>query len=107
MPADQLRVVPAGPARERIAVAVERPAEIADEINLVGRRAREAIDALAAFLDRAVRAGASEVRVIHGFGSGALRRAVQEFLAGSPYCAAYRDAEPSAGGAGVTIAELA
>ena len=107
VPADQLRVVPAGPARERIAVAVERPAEIADEINLVGRRAREAIDALAAFLDRAVRAGASEVRVVHGFGSGALRRAVQEFLAGSPYCAAYRDAEPSAGGAGVTIAELA
>ena len=107
VPADQLRVVPAGPARERIAVAVERPAEIADEINLVGRRAREAIDALAAFLDRAVRAGASEVRVIHGLGSGALRRAVHEFLAESPYCAAYRDAEPSAGGAGVTIAELA
>ena len=107
VPADQLRLVPAGPARERVAVEVERPANTPDEINLIGRRAREAIDALAAFLDRAVRAGASEVRVIHGLGSGALRRAVHEFLAESPYCAAYREADSSAGGAGVTIAELA
>ena len=86
---------------------MDRPTETPDEINLIGRRAREAIDALATFLDRAVRAGASEVRVVHGLGSGALRRAVHEFLAGSPYCAAYREAEPSAGGAGVTIAQLA
>ena len=107
VPADQLRLVPAGPVRERVAVEVERPANTPDEINLIGRRAREAIDALAAFLDRAVRAGASEVRVIHGLGSGALRRAVHEFLAESPYCAAYREADSSAGGAGVTIAELA
>ena len=105
--ADQLRLVPAGPARERVAVLVDRPPETPDEINLIGRRAREAIEALATFLDRAVRAGASEVRVVHGLGSGALRRAVHEFLAESPYCAAYREAEPGAGGAGVTIAQLA
>ena len=67
---------------------------------------RDAIDALAAFLDRAVRAGLSEVRVVHGIGSGALRRAVHEFLASSPYCTTFRESEPAAGGAGVTIAEL-
>ena len=45
--------------------------------------------ALGTFLDRAVRAGLSEVRVVHGVGTGALRRAVQEFLAASPYCVTY------------------
>jgi DNA mismatch repair protein MutS2 len=105
--ADQLRVLGEAPPRERVAIAVDRPADAPEEINLIGRRAREAVDELAAFLDRAARAGVAEVRVVHGVGSGALRRAVHEFLASSPYCAAFREPEPSAGGAGVTIAELA
>ena len=94
------------PARERVAIEVDRPANAPAEINLIGQRVRDATDALAAFLDRAVRAGLSEVRVVHGIGSGALRRAVHEFLESSPYCAGFRESEPAAGGAGVTIAEL-
>jgi DNA mismatch repair protein MutS2 len=93
-----------------VAVEVERPtgrAADTDEINLLGWRARDAVDALEAFLDRAVRAGLAEVRVVHGIGSGALRQAVHEFLHGSPYCAAFREADPTTGGAGVTIVELA
>ncbi|HLY37515.1 MAG TPA: Smr/MutS family protein, partial [Candidatus Binatia bacterium] len=107
VPADQLRVVGEAPARERVAVAVERPAATAEEINLLGRRAREAVDELAVFLDRAARAGVGEVRVVHGVGTGALRRALHEYLGTSPYCATFRDAEPREGGAGVTIAVLA
>jgi DNA mismatch repair protein MutS2 len=103
---DLLRVVPSPPPRERVAVKVDRPSVSEDEINLIGRRAREAVDALATFLDRAARTGLAQVRVVHGLGSGALRRAVHEFLSETPYCTGYRDAEPSAGGAGVTIAEL-
>jgi DNA mismatch repair protein MutS2 len=107
VPADRLRVV-GGPApRARVAVEVERPETPEGEINLVGRRARDAVDALAAFLDRAMRSGLAEVRVVHGLGTGALRRAVHEFLATTPYCAAHRDADPAAGGAGVTVVELA
>jgi DNA mismatch repair protein MutS2 len=108
---NQLRVVAeptaATPARERVAVTVERaePDELS-EINLIGWRAREAIDALGTFLDRAVRAGVTEVRIVHGIGSGALRRAVHELLSTSPYCAHFRDSEQATGGAGVTIAEL-
>jgi hypothetical protein len=60
----QVRVVGEQPRRERVAVSVARPVE-ADhergEINLVGQRVREGIDALAAFLDRSVRLGLSEV----------------------------------------------
>jgi DNA mismatch repair protein MutS2 len=104
--ADQLRVVEGVVPRERVAVAIERPANVPGEINLIGRRAREALDLLGEYLDRALRAGLAEVRVVHGLGSGALRRAVHEFLGTLPYCTAYREAEPGAGGAGVTIAEL-
>lgn len=103
---DQLQVVGSEPARPRIVVEVTRPEESEDEINLIGHRAREAVDALAQFLDRAVRSGLAEVRVIHGLGSGALRRAIHSMLDTSPYCADYRAAEPGAGGAGVTIARL-
>jgi len=106
VPSGQLRVVGDAPARERVAIEVDRPADAPAEINLIGQRVRDAIDALGAFLDRAVRAGLSEVRVVHGIGSGALRRAVHEFLESSPYCAGFRESEPAAGGAGVTIAEL-
>jgi len=108
VPAAQLRVVEGPPARERIAVTVDRPDADAEpgEINLIGQRARDAVAALAAFLDRAMRAGRSEIRVVHGVGTGALRKAIREFLATSPYCVKYREAEPQAGGGGVTIAEL-
>jgi DNA mismatch repair protein MutS2 len=104
---DQLRVLGAEPARPRVVVEVARPADAPAEINLIGQRARDAMEALGQFLDRAARAGLAEVRVVHGLGSGALRRAIRELLDTSPYCADYRDAEPGAGGAGVTIARLA
>jgi DNA mismatch repair protein MutS2 len=105
----QIRVVEESGRRERVAVSVARPIETdheRGEINLVGQRVREGIDALAAFLDRSVRLGLSEVRVVHGLGTGALRRAVQEFLAASPYCAKFREDDGMRGG-GVTIVELA
>jgi DNA mismatch repair protein MutS2 len=103
---DQLRVIGSEPSRPRVVVEVARPVDAPDEINLIGQRARDAIDALNQFLDRAARAGLAEVRVVHGLGSGALRRAIHELLDSSPYCDDYRDAEPGAGGAGVTIARL-
>jgi DNA mismatch repair protein MutS2 len=106
----QLRVVADEPARrERVVVSVTRPPESDQErgeINLVGQRVREAIDALAAFLDRSVRLGLSEVRVVHGVGTGTLRRAIQEFLAASPYCAKFREEDSSRGGGSVTLVEL-
>jgi len=40
-------------------------------------------------------------------GTGALRRAVREFLADSPYCASYNEASRAEGGGGATIVELA
>src|SRR5262249_42083577 len=88
VPSAPLRVVSGAAAAPRVTaqVTTPEPETPSTEINLVGRRAQDAVAALGPFLDRAVRTGATEVRVVTGIGSGALRRAVQEFLASSPYC---------------------
>ncbi len=82
------------------------PGREASEISLLGLRAQEALEQLERFLDRAVRAGEGRVRIIHGVGSGALKRAVGDYLARCPYRVRFRGADPQEGGAGVTIVEL-
>jgi DNA mismatch repair protein MutS2 len=107
VPATTLRRLESGHAavvEVRVAPAAE---ETPQEISLLGLRAKEAVNTLQDFLDRATRARHSSVRIIHGIGSGALRRAVEQYLATSPYCAGFRPGEPREGGAGVTIADLA
>jgi DNA mismatch repair protein MutS2 len=109
VPLKQLRVAQDEAAKPRVVVQLApaaQPTDTPTELNLVGLHVREALDVLAAFLDRAARVGAPEVRVVHGIGSGALRRAVQQFLATSPYCQGFREADFGTGGSGVTIAEL-
>ena len=83
-----------------------RTSRRARELSLIGLRAREAVARLERFLDRAVQAGEDSVRIIHGVGSGALRRAIHDYLATSPYCADFRAGESNEGGAGVTVATL-
>ena len=69
-------------------------------------RTGEALRKLEEFLDQAYLTNRAEVRVIHGIGSGALKKAVHEYLETSPYCAGFRQAEPHQGGAGATIAKI-
>ena len=52
------------------------------------------------------RTSARSVRVVHGIGTGALKRAVAAYLTTSPYCRAFADAAPPEGGAGVTVVEI-
>ncbi len=95
---------PKAPAAAPITVSAQR-GETA-EVNLIGMRAPDALRRLEEFLDQAYLTNQSEVRVIHGVGSGALRRAVREYLSTSPYCTNFREAEPQAGGAGATIVQI-
>ncbi len=76
------------------------------EISLIGLRAREAIARLDQFLDQAIQDRLPSVRIIHGIGSGALKRAVADYLSASPYCGDFREGDPGEGGAGVTVANL-
>jgi DNA mismatch repair protein MutS2 len=76
------------------------------EVNVIGQRAEEARDAVDQFLDRAVMATASRVRIVHGHGMGVLKKAIQELLAKHPHVARFYPAPQQEGGAGATIVEL-
>jgi DNA mismatch repair protein MutS2 len=76
------------------------------ELNLIGMRTTDALRALEEFLDTAFLTNRPEVRIVHGIGSGALRKAVADYLGTSPYCASFRGAEPHHGGAGATIVQM-
>jgi DNA mismatch repair protein MutS2 len=77
-----------------------------NELNLIGMRTTDALRKLEEFLDTAFLTNRAEVRIVHGIGSGALRKAVAEYLGTSPYCASFRGAEPHHGGAGATIVQM-
>ena len=76
------------------------------EINVIGQRAEEARDHVDQFLDRAVMATASRVRIVHGHGMGILRKVLWELLESHPHVEKHYQAPPSEGGTGATIVEL-
>jgi DNA mismatch repair protein MutS2 len=76
------------------------------EINLIGRTTDEAVDEADKFLDEAFLNSLSHVRIIHGHGTGALRRAIADFLRNHPHVARFAQAPPDQGGAGATVVEL-
>ena len=76
------------------------------EVDLRGMMTDEAIGALDIFLDNAVLGKLNEVRIIHGKGTGAVRRAVREHLKRSRYVKSFRPGRYGEGEDGVTIAEL-
>ncbi len=78
----------------------------ANTVDLRGQRADEALAELEAFLDRTALEGADTVYVIHGHGTGALRKAVREYLATSPYVAQHRAGGAGEGGDGVSVVSL-
>ncbi|HYJ87799.1 MAG TPA: Smr/MutS family protein [Pyrinomonadaceae bacterium] len=76
------------------------------ELNVIGRTTDEAIDAVDKFLDQASIASLSKVRIIHGHGTGALRRAITGMLKDHPHVARFTAAPQDQGGGGATIVEL-
>jgi DNA mismatch repair protein MutS2 len=80
--------------------------EIAAELNLIGSRVDEALEASDKFLDRALLEGKQAVRIIHGFGTGTLRKALREHLRKHPAVKSWRPGGDNEGGDGATIAML-
>ena len=76
------------------------------EVSLRGMRADEALDKLDKYLDRAYLAGLPYVRIVHGKGTGTLRKLARELLSEHPLVAEIRAAEPHEGGEGVTVVKL-
>ncbi len=79
---------------------------IEDSIDLHTFRPGEVRDLLDDYLREAHEKGFREVRIIHGKGSGSLRRTVEAILTRHPLVASIREAEPDRGAWGATIAVL-
>ncbi|MBI1737404.1 MAG: endonuclease MutS2 [Candidatus Rokubacteria bacterium] len=86
--------------------APSAPKSIARELLLLGKTTDEARDLTEKYLDDAFLAGLGTVRVVHGKGTGALRKAVRDLLAAHPLVESFRDGEPAEGGQGATVAQL-
>lgn len=82
----------------------EEPA--AEEINVIGSRVEEATRRVDKFIDEAALAGKSSVRIIHGHGTGALRRGLAEFLSAHPLVETIHAEAEDRGGTAITVAEL-
>lgn len=79
---------------------------VSPEINLLGKTVDEAIYELDKYLDDAILSHLNSVRIVHGKGTGALRKGIHEFLRRQRHVKSFRLGEFGEGDAGVTIAEL-
>lgn len=75
-------------------------------LNVIGCTVDDALTTVERHLDSAILGNIREVRIIHGIGSGALRRTIRELLTRSRYVETYRPGEPFEGGDGVTVVTL-
>jgi DNA mismatch repair protein MutS2 len=76
------------------------------EISVRGLTVEEALRQVDLWLDRLLRAGFSTGRIIHGRGTGTLRKSIHEHLQKIPFVKGFHLAPPNEGGDGVTIVEL-
>ena len=81
------------------------PRQVKTDLDLRGQRVEPALDQLENLLDQAALSGAAQIRIIHGQGTGALRRAVREHLHGHPLVA-HTGPAADQGSDGVTVVEL-
>jgi DNA mismatch repair protein MutS2 len=92
--------------QKKLAQKQEEAREAASTINLLGMRVEEALDELEPFLNHASVQHISELRIVHGKGTGALMKGVRGYLDGHPLVASFRTGERFEGGDGVTVVTL-
>jgi len=97
--------VPAKKQSTQLARAIDGR-DIPAELNLIGKTTAEADHELDRFIDEAYMSSLPRVRIIHGFGTGALQRFVHHFLRDHDLIERFEFAPPNQGGNGATIAEL-
>lgn len=97
---------PSTPTRQRQVDKSGDAAPISAELNLIGQRVDDALEESDKFLDRALLEGKQAVRIIHGFGTGTLRKAVRDHLRKHPAVRSWRPGGENEGGDGATIAVL-
>ena len=76
------------------------------ELNLIGLTVEDARERVSKLLDDAALSDRRELRLVHGFGEGKLRKAVAQLLEKHPLVASWRPGGPSEGAGGATVVEL-
>jgi DNA mismatch repair protein MutS2 len=108
----ELRVISGPPSasadRSRVRVSVDlKPREgLLSELNVIGMTVDQAIDRVSRFLDDTLVTDLQEVRIVHGHGTGQLRKGIAAFLKTHPQVDKYYAAPENQGGGGATIVEL-
>jgi DNA mismatch repair protein MutS2 len=109
LPADRISAAE-GEAEARrptpVQIALREASGLTTRCDLRGLRVDEALDRVASALDDAAASGAHRLMIVHGLGTGALRKAIHQHLRDSPYVARFEAADPREGGDGVTVAML-
>ena len=82
------------------------PRSVPSSLSLRGMKVDDAVSILDKYLDEAFVAGLRRVTIVHGKGTGALRKAVHDFLKAHPHVKSYRLGEKGEGDTGATIVEL-
>jgi len=96
-----------GREKKKLTAEAQRPQRLAEtELQVRGLRVEEALEKVDKFLDDAVLAGHAEVRIVHGIGTGALKKALAAFLAEHPHVESTHEAGSEQGGSGVTLVTL-
>jgi DNA mismatch repair protein MutS2 len=103
-----LRVIggPSAKASVRVNVDLQPREGTLSELNVIGCTVDEALTRASRFLDETMLTDQRSVRIVHGFGTGQLRRAIAGFLKHHPLVAHFEEAPSNQGGGGVTVAEL-
>jgi DNA mismatch repair protein MutS2 len=90
----------------RVNVDLQPREGLLSEINVIGCTVEQAVDRVAKLLDDALVTDLREIRIVHGHGTGALRRGLEQFLKGHPLVLKASPAPPNQGGGGATVVEL-
>ena len=105
-----LRVIggpkPVSAADIKVNVSLQPHDSAVSELNVVGCRVEEALSRAERFLDESLLTDHRTVRLIHGYGTGQLKRALADFLQQHPLVSRFDPAPPNEGGGGVTVVEL-
>jgi DNA mismatch repair protein MutS2 len=101
-----LRILPEVKEPAKMMTSIEMPQSVSMECNLIGMHADEAREELLDYLDAAKLARLAQVRIIHGDGTGALRKMVHEVLSKDHAVKEYHLGMPSEGGTGATVVLL-
>ena len=94
------------PVKKKTSYRVEKPESLSFELNLIGYHIDEAIPVLDKYLDDCILMNAPYIRIIHGFGTGALRKAIWSHLSNNNYIDDMRLGMAQEGGSGATIVTL-